>query len=86
MTNLYAGNRFTRAYDPLLDDADPSAWYLLGPKGTSVKVYFLSGANAPRMEEKQGWTVDGVEFKVSIDAAAAPVSWLGVAKSSESGK
>lgn len=86
VTNLYAGNRFTRAYDPLLDDADPSAWYLLGPKGTSVKVYFLSGANAPRMEEKQGWTVDGVEFKVSIDAAAAPVSWLGVAKSSESGK
>ena len=86
VTNLYAGNRFTRVYDPLLDDADPTAWYLLGPRGTSIKVYFLGGANTPRMEEKQGWSIDGVEFKVSIDAAAAPVSWLGMAKSSESGK
>ncbi len=86
VTNLYAGNRFTRVYDPLLDDSDPTAWYLLGPRGTSIKVYFLGGANTPRMEEKQGWTIDGVEFKVSIDAAAAPVSWLGMAKSSESGK
>ena len=80
VTNLYAGTRFTRAYDPLLDDVDPTAWYLLGPKGTSIKVYFLSGANTPRMEEKQGWSIDGVEFKVSIDAAAAPVSWLGMAQ------
>lgn len=86
VTNLYGGSRFARAYDPLLDDSDPTAWYLLGPKGTSIKVYFLGGANTPRLEEKQGWTIDGVEFKVSIDAAAAPVSWLGMARSSESGK
>ena len=86
VSNIYGGQRFTRAYDPLLDEADPTAWYLLGPKGTSIKVYFLGGANSPRLEEKQGWTIDGVEFKVSIDVAAAPVSWLGMGKSSESGK
>ena len=86
VSNIDGGQRFTRAYDPLLDEADPTAWYLLGPKGTSIKVYFLGGANSPRLEEKQGWTIDGVEFKVSIDVAAAPVSWLGMGKSSESGK
>lgn len=83
VTNLYGGQRFTRAYDPLLDDDDATTWYLLGPKGTSIKVYFLGGAQSPRLEEKQGWTIDGVEFKVSIDVAAAPVSWLGMAKSTE---
>lgn len=86
VTNLYGGQRFTRVYDPVLDDADPAAWYLLGPKSTGIVVYFLSGTTAPRLEEKQGWTIDGVEFKVSIDAAAAPVSWLGMAKSQTAAK
>jgi len=25
----------------------------------------------PRIEEKEGWTVDGAEFKVALDVAAA---------------
>ena len=39
-------------------------------KGKTVKVFFLIGVQKPYLEEKSGWAVDGVEFKVRIDAAA----------------
>ena len=78
--NPYFGDYFTRAYDPRLDDANPSAWYIAGPKGTGVTVFFLKGSNKkPHLESKNGWNVDGVEYKVRIDATAIPVDWRGLA-------
>ena len=78
--NPYAGGRFTRVYEPRLDDSDANAWYLAGPKGMTVNVFFLFGQQAPYLEQKAGWTVDGVEFKVRIDAAAKAVDWRGLVK------
>lgn len=79
-TNPYAGNRFTRVYEPRLDDASVSAWYIAGPKGKTVTVFFLNGVQTPYMETREGWTVDGVEFKVRIDAGAKAVDWKAIGK------
>ncbi len=73
--NPYAGSRFTRIYEPRLDDASTTAWYLAGPKGKTVTVFFLNGNQSPYLETRQGWNVDGVEYKVRIDAGAKALDW-----------
>jgi len=40
-----------------------------------VEVAFLDGVQAPSLEQQQGWTVDGTEFKVRIDVASAPMDF-----------
>lgn len=79
-SNPYAGSRFTRIYEPRLDDASSTAWYMAGPKGKTVKVFFLNGNKTPFLETKQGWSRDGVEFKVRIDVGAKAMSWKGLLK------
>jgi phage major head subunit gpT-like protein len=74
-TNPYAGSKYQRIYDPRLDDNDSDAWYLAGPKGKTVKVFFLNGNQLPYLETRQGWSVDGVEYKVRGDAGAKAVDW-----------
>lgn len=78
--NIYAGNIFTRVYDARLDDDSVTTWYMTGPKGKTVKVYFLNGVKKPYLETKQGWSTDGVDFKVRIDAAAKAVNYRAVVK------
>ncbi|MGE0919446.1 prohead protease/major capsid protein fusion protein [Trichlorobacter lovleyi] len=79
-TNPYAGTRFTRVFESRLDDASSKNWYLAGPKGKTVKVFFLNGQQGPYLETKQGWSTDGVEFKVRGDAAAKAVDWKAMIK------
>lgn len=76
--NPYSGTVFTRIYDARLDDDDTATWYLAASKGRTVKVFFLGGQQRPYMETRQGWTVDGVEYKVRIDAGAKAVDWRGL--------
>jgi hypothetical protein len=78
--NPYAGNYFTRVYEPRLDDDSTTAWYLLGPRGKTVVVFFLNGIRTPYLETREGWTVDGVEYKVRIDVGAKAVDWRAMAK------
>lgn len=80
LINPYAGSYITRVYEPRLDDASATAWYLAGPPGKTVVVYFLNGVQAPYMETREGWTVDGVEYKVRIDAGAKAVDWRALVK------
>ena len=79
-SNPYAGPRFERVYEARLDDSSVTAYYFAGPKGKTVTVYFLNGQKAPYMETKTGWSVDGVEMKVRIDAGAKAVDWKGLVK------
>lgn len=76
--NLYAGSYFTRIYEPRLDDSDAAAWFGAGPKGKTVNVFFLNGNETPYLEQKQGWSVDGTEYKVRIDVGAKAVDWKGL--------
>lgn len=78
--NIYAGEYFTRAYDARLDDDSTSAWYIAGPKGMTVKVFFLNGVQTPYLETREGWTIDGVEMKVRIDAGAKAMDWRALYK------
>jgi len=63
--------------DARLDDASPSIWYGLADHNLHdvVTVDYLDGNEAPTMEQQQGWNVDGVEFKVRIDASAKALDW-----------
>lgn len=79
-SNPYAGSRFTRVYEPRLDDNSATAWYLAGPKGKTVTVFFLNGKQTPYVEQRDGWNVDGLQLKVRIDAAAKAVGWRGLVK------
>lgn len=65
--------------DGRLDDAG-TAWYVAGPKGKTVTIFFLDGKQAPALEQKKGWAVDGVEFKVRIEAGAKAISWKALYK------
>lgn len=68
--------------EPRLDAADPKAWYLAAAQGSdTVEVAFLDGVDTPYLEQQQGWTVDGVSFKVRIDAGVAPLDYRGMVKS-----
>jgi len=81
VTNIFGGNVLTRVYDAELDKVSATDWYLVGPKGRTVKVYFLNGQNTPYLEQREGWRVDGVEFKVRLDVGAKAIDWRGLVKS-----
>lgn len=76
--NTWFGPKLTRVYDTRLDADDVHAWYLAAAKGKTVKLFYLNGSRTPFMEQKTGWSRDGVEFKVRMDAAAKAVSWQGL--------
>ncbi len=61
--------------DGRLDAASGTAWYMLADPNMfdTVEVAYLDGNDAPFIEEQTAWTSDGVEMKVRIDAAAAPL-------------
>jgi hypothetical protein len=77
--NIYAGTRFQRIYEGYFDAHSLAAgWFAAARKGRTINVYFLNGVQAPYMETQQGWTVDGVEYKVRIDAGAKAIDWRGL--------
>ena len=61
--------------DIRLDEASALTWYLAaGKQLDTIELAFLDGQVQPMMEEKVGWTVDGVTYKVRQDVGAAPLS------------
>jgi ATP-dependent protease ClpP protease subunit len=56
--------------DARLDVASATAWYLAGDPNVydTIEVAYLNGNSTPVMEQRDGWNVDGVEFKIRIDA------------------
>lgn len=53
-----------------LDVASGKPWFLAAQRGWAINVAWLFGNKTPRVEQRQGWTVDGVEHKVSLDFGA----------------
>ncbi len=76
-TNIYAGNYFTRVYDPRLDDDSETAWYLAAARNT-VRLLFLDGVQKPFLDSQPGFNLDGVEYKVRIDVAAKALDFRGL--------
>jgi hypothetical protein len=63
--------------DPRLDANSATAWHLAADPNAfdTIEVGYLDGMNEPQLEEQDGWSVDGAEYKVRMDAAAAPLDW-----------
>jgi len=80
LNNPYGGSYFERVYEPRLDDDSTKAWYLLGPRGKTVVLFFLNGIRTPYLETRDGWSVDGVEYKVRLDVGAKAVDWRAMTK------
>ena len=69
-------NLATVVADPRLDANSTTAWYLAaGQQFDTIEVAFLDGNQAPTLEQQAGWSIDGTEFKVRIDVAAAPMDF-----------
>lgn len=70
-------NSMTVVTDHRLDTANSSGWYLAAASNTVV-VGFLNGQQTPYLESRDGWNIDGVEYKVRIDAAATATDYRGL--------
>lgn len=67
--------------DARLDDNSPISWYVLsGPTTDTIEVDYLDGQDRPHLEQQQGWEVDGVAFKVRIDAGVKALDFRGMVK------
>ncbi len=68
--------------DARLDAASATAWYLAAdPSSTdTIEVTYLDGIDTPFMDQKDGWSVDGTEFKVRLDAGVKALHWRGLSK------
>lgn len=63
--------------DPRLDANSATAYYLIADPAIfdTVEIAYLDGNKEPFLDQKQGWTVDGVEYKVRLDVAAKAIDW-----------
>ncbi|EPW5990316.1 ClpP-like prohead protease/major capsid protein fusion protein [Escherichia coli] len=68
--------------DPRLDDISEKQWYMLSAQGTdTIEVAYLDGSDEPYLEQQEGFIVDGVAWKVRIDAGVAALDYRGMVKS-----
>lgn len=76
-TNSRAPNpvrgEFEVVADPRLSADSATQWYAVanGNVYDTVEVGFLDGNQEPQIEEKSGWTVAGIEMRVTLDCGAA---------------
>ncbi|WP_342106304.1 ClpP-like prohead protease/major capsid protein fusion protein [Methylobacterium sp. SI9] len=75
----YVQNAATPIWDGRIS-AGP--WFLAADPAVTdtIEVDYLDGVEEPFMDEKQGWSVDGVEYKVRIDAGVKALHWRGLYK------
>jgi ATP-dependent protease ClpP protease subunit len=70
-------NTFQVVSDARLDDASTSIWYGSADPSMhdTVVVDYLDGVQTPTLEQQAGWSIDGAEFKVRMDASAKALDW-----------
>jgi ATP-dependent protease ClpP protease subunit len=68
--------------DARLDAASSKTWYGAADQNIqdTVEVQYLDGNTAPTLEQQDGWTRDGVEFKVRMDAGVKALDFRTLAK------
>lgn len=75
-------NRFQVISDGRLDAASASVWYGAANAGINdtIEVSYLDGVETPTLEQQAGWTVDGVQFKVRLDAGVKALDFRTLAR------
>jgi hypothetical protein len=68
--------------EPLLDAASATAWYFAANSGQvdTVEYCYLDGYEGPTVRQKEGWEVDGMEFKCVEWFAAKVIDHRGLYK------
>jgi len=68
--------------DARLDAASAAAWYAAANAAATdtIEVAYLDGVQSPTLEQEEGWKVDGLEFKVRMDAGVKALAWEGLYK------
>lgn len=79
VVNPYKG-RFVVVADAEL--TDPDAWYLVADASQhdTIDVTYLNGVETPRLETRQGFEVDGIEYKVAFDVGVDAIDFRGLYK------
>lgn len=75
-------NAFEVVEDPRLDDGSATAWYGVADPNMfdGLVVGYLDGKQEPTLESQQGWTIDGTQWKVRLDAVAGVADFRGLSK------
>lgn len=81
-TNPFAG-RLQPIAEARLDVNSTTAWYLFADPMDGVdtiQIVYLEGQPGPKVEQRVGWDVNGIEIKVTHDVAAKSIDYRGVYK------
>lgn len=72
--------KLTPVIEPRLDATSTTAWYLACSPGVcdTIEIAYLNGQKYPYIESREGWTVDGIEFKARLDVGAKSLDWRGL--------
>lgn len=75
-------NSFEVISDARLDETSTSVWYGAASASTfdTIEVAYLDGVQTPTLEQQNGWNVDGVQFKVRLDAGVKALDHRTLAK------
>lgn len=63
--------------DPVLDGDSATAWYLLSGSNPIVEAVFLDGVQTPFLDSEEGFSVDGVRWKVRLDYGTDSIDFRG---------
>jgi len=84
-TDKLGTDKMGRAYNTVQGAAEPifdarltgDAWFMAADPAAHdvIEVGYLDGNAAPFLEQQDGWSVDGTEFKVRIDACATALAY-----------
>lgn len=77
--NPFSG-QLTLVVDPRLDAVSATAWYVAAASGQidTLEYAYLEEAQGPQVFTKEGWSKDGMEFKVRLDFGCAAIDWRGL--------
>jgi ATP-dependent protease ClpP protease subunit len=83
--NTTVPNTVANTFEVIADarlDGSPKVWFGSADPNLydTIEVAYLDGVQEPFLDQKDGWNVDGTEFKVRIDAGVAPLDFRGLAK------
>jgi len=75
-------NAFTVIPSPILSASSATAWYGASAPGycDTIETAFLDGNDTPTIEEQEGWTRSGREYKVRLEFAAKALDFRGLYK------
>lgn len=81
--NPFANRFATVEAEPRLDLASATAWYAFADPGQidTVQFGFLAGTDGPRIEQRLGFAIDGVEWKITLPFGAGFAEHRGVYRS-----